>query len=82
MAGYCARLGAQTGTVKATDISAAKAVAEQCVSEHGLTGPVTGFDATLTVSLTSTYRTKLLSIIFIDELPVRGVASVIVLEDN
>jgi len=74
-AAYCARMGGQASTVGATNTAQAINAAYQCLSTGGLSGTV-GFDGTsITVEVRDTYRTKLLTIVAIDELPVRGRAS-------
>jgi len=74
-AAYCARQGGQASTIGGTNTAQAIDVAYQCLSTQGLTGSV-GFDGTaITVEVTDTYPTKLLTIVAINDLPVRGVAS-------
>jgi len=74
-AAYCARVGSQASNLGAVNTAQAIDVTYQCLSTHGLSGTV-GFSGTsITVDVQGTYRTKLLTIVAIDELPVHGWAS-------
>jgi len=74
-AAYCAREGAQGVALGAANTAQAVDFAYQCLSNQGLSGKVTLEGGLITVTLTGVYPTKLLTIISIDELPVRGTAS-------
>ena len=74
-AAYCARQGSQASTLGGTNTAQAIDIAYQCLSAQGLSGNV-GFNGTaITVEVAGTYHTKLLTIIAINDLKVRGVAS-------
>jgi len=79
-ASYCARQGAQAETLGAVNTIRAVGVAYQCLSSEGLSGTVALDGTAITVDVHDTYPTKLLTIVAINELPVRGVASADILQ--
>ncbi|MDR0284716.1 MAG: hypothetical protein LBI33_07480 [Propionibacteriaceae bacterium] len=81
-ASHCARAGATAATLGANSEFLALAGAETCLSEGVLVGTARLDGRVLTVELTGTYPTKLLSIIAIDRLPLRGAASVGLAQDR
>ena len=78
-AAHCAREGAARMTLGAATVEVAINTAHQCLSTLGLTGVVTLSDNSLSIELAGAYQTKLLSIVAIEQLPVRGTAKVTVL---
>jgi len=74
-AAYCARVGSEASTLGATNTVQAIDIAYQCLSNHGLTGAVTSDGTSITVDVHSTYTTKMLTIVAVNQLPVHGVAS-------
>jgi len=79
-AGHCARESAQGVPLGAITALNAVASAYQCLSAQGMTGTVQLVDDTLVIRTSGTYRTKILTIIAIDQLPIRGTASAVVLQ--
>ena len=78
-AAYCARDGAQLATLKVASTSPAVSRAYECLARIGVSGTVTLVGTTLVVTVSGTYSTKLLTIIAIDRLPLRGTASMEIL---
>jgi len=76
IAAHCAREGAARAAVGADATQTGIDTAEACLAGLGLEGIVTATDTSLSVALAGTYRTKLLSVISVNSLPVRGTASV------
>ena len=74
-AAYCARVGGEASTMGATNTAQAVDIAYQCLSTQGLSGTVTSDWTSITVDVHSTYPTKILTIVAVNELPVHGVAS-------
>ena len=75
-ASRCARQGAASATMGARSTALAVDTAYQCLSASGLRGTVSLNGTSLVVDLTATYQTKVLTIVAINRLPVRGTASV------
>jgi len=81
-ASHCAREGAVQATTGAQSTSEAISIAYQCLATQGLTGTVSLAETMLVVEVTGVYKTKLLSIVTIDKLPLRGYASTNILQDR
>jgi len=79
-AGFCARQGAQEILVEAATTLSSVATTYECLSEQELMGTVTITGTAVVVEATSTYRTRLLTIIAINELPVRATGSASILQ--
>lgn len=78
IAAHCAREGAAEAVLGGANSQVALEVANQCLGTSGLTGTTTLAGDSLIVTLTSTYNTKLLTLIGIGTLPVDGTASVVI----
>jgi hypothetical protein len=71
----CAKIGAEAAQVADRPLEVARTVANQCLSERGLTGSIEVNPAKITVTSSGDYTTKLLSILGLSHLPVHGVGS-------
>ena len=74
-AAYCARQAGQASTLGATNTAHAIDVAYQCLSSQGLSGTATFDGTSITIEVRDNYQTRLLTIVAINDLPVRAVAS-------
>lgn len=72
---YCARQAAQAVELELAPLSQVVGLANTCLDDQGLTGSAGLNGRSLTVDVSGSYQTKLLSILAIKQLPVRGSAS-------
>ena len=80
LAAYCAREGAQEILLGASTAFASSDATYRCLSEYGMTGTVSVSDEAVTVNVTGTYSTQLLTLVAIDQLPIRAAASASILQ--
>jgi len=79
---HCARIGAGQIGMTASSALAASAASYQCLRDQGLSGAVTVEGDFVIVQVSSTYPTKLLTVVAINSLPITATASSSVLSDR
>jgi hypothetical protein len=79
-AGYCAREGSNQITMGATSTVLAVAQAQNCLARTGTIGTVFLSGRNLVVEVRGSYDTKLLSILMINRLPLKGTATMQIMQ--
>jgi Flp pilus assembly protein TadG len=82
IAAHCARVGAQEVDISGIPGNAAINVTYQCLTDQGVTGKVYTNGDTVSVIVEDTYTTRILSIILINELPIKGTGSSAIIQHH